>query len=69
MIFICSWNLPDYGKIKDGKNGSESLFTIIGSYRIDSVVECVSKYADFSSYIFRNTYNRNGYNYTAVACN
>ncbi|OUM62646.1 hypothetical protein PIROE2DRAFT_61758 [Piromyces sp. E2] len=61
--------LADYGRINDGKNGSENLFTIIGSYRIDSVVECVSNYADFSSYTIRNSYNRSGHAPTAVACN
>jgi len=58
-----------YGKIRDGKNGEEALLTIIGSYRVDTVVECVSKYADFSTGD-RHEYHREGYGKnTAVACN
>jgi len=62
--------LAQYGKTMDGANGEERLLTVIGTYRIDSVVECVSKDPSFDKVDVRNVYNRSGYFVnTAVDCN
>ncbi|OUM59783.1 carbohydrate-binding module family 18 protein [Piromyces sp. E2] len=47
-----------YGKIRDKENGKEYPFAEVGYFKIDSVVECASKYYSFSSTTVHNTYMR-----------
>jgi len=59
-----------FGKNKDKSNGMENAIDIIGDYRIDSVVECVSKDASFSNnkLTVHNIYKRKGANTSETDC-
>jgi len=59
-----------YGNKMDEKNGQENVLAAIGSFRMESIVECISKDSTFqeNKLILHNVYKRKGARTTETDC-